>query len=244
MVRRVQRARDREHESNFPPGVASSVSRGNVADCDRDGRAGRHGVSRSSSSRQYSAIDRPARPADRAIATNASRRSSLVAALSAWVAGWLHHDRVLDRARSASTRPTRRAGDRDVWVAWMARASGRQAGVRARASTATRREATDRQLSKRTHDRRDSFGVDDSVCPPPARPDLTAARDCDCDDCARDDGRVSRHLRRALGHRRRRWLAARRRRRFGLQRRARRCTRRRGAQDQGTGSETASIVPP
>jgi len=244
MVRRVQRTRDREHEPNFPPGAPSSISRGKVADCDRDGGAGRRRPSRSSFTRQESAIDRPARATDRAIATNASRRSNLVPALSAWVAGWLHHDRVPDRARAASTRPTRRAGDRHVRVARMARASSGQARVRARASAATRRDAARRQLPKRTHDWCDSVDVDDGVCPPPARPDLAAARDCDCDDCADHDGCVSRHLRRALGHRRCRWLAPRRSRRSYLQRRARRCSWRRGAQDQGTGSETASIVPP
>jgi hypothetical protein len=244
MVRRVQRARDHDHEPNFPASVLSSFSRGNVADCDRDGGVGRRGPSRSIFARQKSAVARPARATDCAIATNASRRSGLVAALSARVAGWLHHDRVLDRARAASTRPARRPSDRDVCVAWMAGASSGQARVRARASAAMRRKAANRQLPQRTHDRCDSFGVDDSVCPPPARLDLAAARDCPCDDCANDDGCVSRHLRRALGHRRRRWLAARRRRRSCLQRRARRCSWRRGAQDQGTGNETASIVPP
>jgi hypothetical protein len=244
MARRVQRARVREHEPNFWPGVPSSFSRGRVADCDRGGGARLHGAARSSSTRQESTNDRPARATHRAIATDASRRSSLVAALSTWVARRLHHDRILDRARAAPTRPARRASDRDVCVARMARASSGQARVCARAPAETRREAADRQLPERAHDRCDCLGADDSVRPPPARPDLVSARDRDCDNCTDDDGRVSRHLRRALGHRRCRWLAARRRRRSCLQRRARRCTRRRGAPDQGTGSETASIVPP
>ena len=235
---------DRDDERSPATTPSCAAARGRCPARGRRSGPRRDDAARPRSPRRRSALDRSPGETSRPHTPDATGAHAAIAALSARITGRLHHDRPSDGAGAAPSRRARRTGDRVVGLAGMARASRRETRLHARASTSSRRSAAHRQLSQRTHDRRDGAGAEHRVRASARASHLASARNRRGVDPGDRDGRISHHRRRALGHRRDRRLAARRSDRAGLDRRARRLGRRHGDSAQGVGRVTATIVPP